>query len=108
MIGNSVNRNQNGFWVHEQSSSQRPPLDGMKYDITGPDLITIEEAVGRIAGAIGKKVRYTEVEVGEVAWLEPAQRQAIEHMAHIVQVNGTYSEVEGQKAIYVQGTVKKK
>jgi hypothetical protein len=36
------------------------------------------------------------------------RKQAIEHMAHIVQVNGTYSEVEGQKAIYVQGTVKKK
>ena len=36
------------------------------------------------------------------------RKQAIEHMAHIVRVNGTYSEVEGQKAIYVQGTVKKK
>jgi hypothetical protein len=36
------------------------------------------------------------------------RKQAIEHMAHIVRVSGTYSEVEGQKAIYVQGTVKKK
>jgi hypothetical protein len=35
------------------------------------------------------------------------RKQAIEHMAHIVRVNGTYSEVEGQKAIFVQGTVKK-
>jgi hypothetical protein len=31
----------------------------------------------------------------------------IDHMAHVMTVNGTYSEVEGQKAIYVQGTVKK-
>ncbi len=36
------------------------------------------------------------------------RKQAIAHMAHVVRVNGTYSEVEGQKAIYVQGTVKKK
>jgi len=36
------------------------------------------------------------------------RKQAIEHMAHIVTVNGTYSEVQGQKAIFVQGTVKKK
>ena len=34
------------------------------------------------------------------------RKQAIEHMAHIVTVHGTYSEVEGQKAIYVQGYVK--
>ena len=32
--------------------------------------------------------------------------QAIEHMADVVRVNGTYSEVEGQKAIYVQGYLK--
>lgn len=30
----------------------------------------------------------------------------IEQMAHVVTVNGTQSEVEGQKAIYVQGYVK--
>ena len=36
------------------------------------------------------------------------RKQAIERMAHIVTVNGTYSEVQGQKAIFVQGTVKKK
>ncbi len=36
------------------------------------------------------------------------RKQAIEHMAHIVRVNGTYSEVEGHKALYVQGTIKKK
>ena len=36
------------------------------------------------------------------------RKQAIEHMAHIVRVNGTYSEVQDQKVIFVQGTVKKK
>ena len=35
------------------------------------------------------------------------RKQAIEHMAHIVTVNGTLSVVDGQKAIYVQGTMKK-
>ncbi|MEO6809031.1 MAG: hypothetical protein ABI353_07950 [Isosphaeraceae bacterium] len=34
--------------------------------------------------------------------------QLIDHMAHVVKVNGTYSEVEGQKAIYVQGSIKSK
>ncbi len=34
------------------------------------------------------------------------RKQAIEHMAHIVTVNGSLSEVAGQKAVYVQGTVK--
>ena len=36
------------------------------------------------------------------------RKQAIDNMAKIVRVNGTYSEVQGQKAIYVQGSVKKK
>jgi hypothetical protein len=34
------------------------------------------------------------------------RQSAIEHMAHVVQVDGTFSEVEGQKAIYVQGPLK--
>jgi hypothetical protein len=34
------------------------------------------------------------------------RKQAVEHMAHVVTVNGTLTEVEGQKAIYVQGSVK--
>jgi hypothetical protein len=34
------------------------------------------------------------------------RQQAIDKMAHVVTVNGTASEVEGQKAIYVQGSVK--
>jgi len=33
------------------------------------------------------------------------RKQAIEHMAHVVRVHGTLSEVAGQKAIYVQGSV---
>lgn len=33
--------------------------------------------------------------------------QAIELMAQIVTVNGTYTEVGGQKAIFVQGSIKK-
>ncbi len=34
-------------------------------------------------------------------------RQAlVDHMGHVVKVNGTYSEVEKQKAIFVQGYVK--
>ncbi len=36
------------------------------------------------------------------------RKQAIEYMAHIVKVNGTLSEVEGQKAIFVQGYLKKR
>lgn len=35
------------------------------------------------------------------------RKQAIENMAHIVRVNGTLTEVAGQKAIYVQGYLKK-
>ena len=35
------------------------------------------------------------------------RKQAIEHMAHIVTVNGTLSVVAGQQAIYVQGYLKK-
>ena len=35
------------------------------------------------------------------------RKAAIEYMAHIVRVSGTYSEVAGQKAIYVQGYLKK-
>ena len=34
------------------------------------------------------------------------RQSAIDHMAHVVKVEGTYSEVEGQKAIYVQGPLK--
>lgn len=34
------------------------------------------------------------------------RKQAIEHMASIVTVHGTLSEVEGHKAIYVQGSTK--
>ena len=34
------------------------------------------------------------------------RKQAIEHMAHIVTVNGSLSEVHGMKAIYVQGYIK--
>jgi hypothetical protein len=36
------------------------------------------------------------------------RKQAIEQMAHVVTVNGTLSEVQGQKAIYVQGYLKPK
>lgn len=32
---------------------------------------------------------------------------AIEHMAHVVEATGTVSEVNGQRAMYVQGFVKK-
>lgn len=32
---------------------------------------------------------------------------AIEHMAHVMEVTGTHSEVDGQRAIYVTGFVKK-
>jgi hypothetical protein len=32
---------------------------------------------------------------------------AVEHMGHIVKVNGTFSSVEGQKAVYVQGFMKR-
>ncbi len=34
------------------------------------------------------------------------RKKAIEHMAHIVTITGTYTEVGGQKAIFVQGFVK--
>jgi hypothetical protein len=34
------------------------------------------------------------------------RKAAVEHMAHVVKVNGTFSEVEGQKALYVQGFAK--
>jgi len=36
------------------------------------------------------------------------RQQAIDHMAHVVTVTGTYTEVGGQKTIFVQGTVQKK
>lgn len=36
------------------------------------------------------------------------RKQAIEHMAHVVTVAGTFTEVDGHKAIYVQGSVKPK
>ena len=32
---------------------------------------------------------------------------AVEHMGHVVTVNGTHTAVEGQNALYVQGFVKK-
>lgn len=35
------------------------------------------------------------------------RQKAIEHMAHVVTINGTFTQVEGQKAIYVQGFEKK-
>ncbi len=35
------------------------------------------------------------------------RKQAIEHMAHIVRVNGTLTQVDGQNALYVQGYLKK-
>lgn len=35
------------------------------------------------------------------------RKELIEHMAHVMKVEGTYTEVGGQKAIYVQGFVKK-
>ncbi len=35
------------------------------------------------------------------------RQAAVEHMGHIVTVNGTMSKVEGQQALYVQGYVKK-
>jgi hypothetical protein len=35
------------------------------------------------------------------------RKTLIDNMANVVTLNGTYSEVEGQKAIYVQGSVKK-
>lgn len=38
--------------------------------------------------------------------LTTLRAQLIDHMAHVVTVHGTLSEVEGQKAIYVQGSVK--
>jgi hypothetical protein len=35
------------------------------------------------------------------------RKQLVDNMANVVTVHGTLSEVEGQKAIYVQGSVKK-
>jgi hypothetical protein len=34
------------------------------------------------------------------------RQQAVDNMAYIVKVHGTFSEVEGQKAIFVQGYLK--
>ena len=34
------------------------------------------------------------------------RQSAVEQMAHVVTVNGTFSEVEGQRAIYVKGFLK--
>jgi hypothetical protein len=39
--------------------------------------------------------------------LTELRKQLIDNMANVVTVNGTFSEVEGQKAIYIQGSVKK-
>jgi hypothetical protein len=39
--------------------------------------------------------------------LTDLRKQLIENMANVVTVNGTVSEVEGQKAIYVQGATAK-
>ena len=36
------------------------------------------------------------------------RKAAIENMANVVTVNGTLTEVEGQKALYVQGYLKAK
>jgi hypothetical protein len=38
--------------------------------------------------------------------LTDLRKELIEHMAHVVTVHGTLTEVEGQKALYVQGSVK--
>ncbi len=38
--------------------------------------------------------------------LTALRTELVEHMAHVMTVHGTYSEVEGQKAIFVQGTQK--
>ena len=38
--------------------------------------------------------------------LTTLRNDLIEHMAHVMTINGTLSEVEGQKAIFVQGSVK--
>jgi hypothetical protein len=35
------------------------------------------------------------------------RQAAIEHLAYVMEVSGTYSEVENQRAIFVQGFVKK-
>ena len=35
------------------------------------------------------------------------RESAVEHMAHVMTVHGTYSEVNGQKAVYVRGYMKK-
>jgi hypothetical protein len=35
------------------------------------------------------------------------RKELVENMANVVTVNGTVTDVEGQKAIYVQGSVKK-
>ena len=35
------------------------------------------------------------------------RQKAVDHMAHVVTINGTLSEVDGEKAIYVQGFMKK-
>jgi hypothetical protein len=35
------------------------------------------------------------------------RQAAIDNMAYIMEVTGTYSEVDGQRAIYVTGYVKK-
>ena len=39
--------------------------------------------------------------------LTELRKQLIDNMANVVKVHGTLSNVEGQKAIYVQGSVKK-
>ena len=35
------------------------------------------------------------------------RQAAIDHMAHVMEVTGTFSEVDGQRALYVTGFVKK-
>lgn len=39
--------------------------------------------------------------------LTDLRKQLVDNMANVVTVNGTLSEVEGQRAIYVQGSLKK-
>jgi hypothetical protein len=34
------------------------------------------------------------------------REQLIDHMAHVIKVNGTLSEVDGQRMLYVQGFLK--
>jgi uncharacterized protein YbjT (DUF2867 family) len=75
--------------------------EGQVYELTGPRMLTFEEAVGEIAGATGREIRYVPVSLEEYAAGAREQGEPVEIVGFLTYLFGEV--LDGRNAVLTDG-----